>query len=83
MQSTPTTLHPACQIAPVILRIREVQARTGLARPTIYKLIQQGRFPAGVDLLGTGRCVGWDEQAVSAWINERISASSKAAGGGQ
>ncbi len=86
MQSNPTTLRSggpalACQSVAVILRIRDVIARTGLARPTIYKLIQQGRFPAGVDLLGTGRAVGWSEQAVNEWINERLASGSKATAG--
>jgi prophage regulatory protein len=71
----------AHQPAPVILRIRDVQARTGLSRPCIYRLIQRQRFPAGVDILGTGRAVGWSEQAVSAWINERLASGSKDAGG--
>lgn len=75
MPNHPKTQHPDRTAAPVILRIREVQARTGLARPTLYKLIQQKRFPAGVDLLGTGRAVGWEERAVTEWINERIKAA--------
>lgn len=88
MQNTHATTHPAglapaSQSAPVILRIRDVQARTGLGRATIYKLCATQRFPAPVDLLGTGRAVGWSEQAVNAWVNERISAGSKTAGGGQ
>jgi prophage regulatory protein len=64
-----------------ILRIRDVQARTGLSRPTLYKLIQQGRFPSGLDLLGTGRAVGWTEASIVGWINERVQANQKAAGG--
>lgn len=69
--------------APVILRIREIQARTGLARPTIYRLIQQQRFPAGVDLLGNGRVVGWTEESITSWINERVAAGSKTGGAGK
>ncbi|WP_419942798.1 helix-turn-helix transcriptional regulator [Candidatus Palauibacter sp.] len=52
-----------------ILRRPEVERRVGLARPTIYKLIQQGRFPRPVKL--TGRSVGWHEQEIAEWIASR------------
>lgn len=88
MQNTHATLHPAglapaSQSAPVILRIRDVQARTGLGRATIYKLCAAGRFPVPVDLLGTGRAVGWSEQAVNAWINDRLAAAGQSVGAGK
>lgn len=57
---------------PVILRIGQVSARTGLAKPTIYRLIQQGKFPAGVDILGNGRVVGWSAESINAWVSERL-----------
>jgi prophage regulatory protein len=40
------------------LRIREVQARTGLSAPTIYRRIAAGEFPKPVPL-GNARIVGW------------------------
>lgn len=63
-----------------MLRIKQVEEVTGLKRPTLYKLIQAGRFPRGVDLLGTGCAVGWTRESVNAWLMERIAESSKAAG---
>lgn len=55
------------------LRLPEVQKRTGLKRSTIYARIALGQFPAGVRL--TTRNVGWLDNEISAWINERVRAS--------
>lgn len=40
-----------------ILRRRQVEARTGLSRSTIYKRMHDGTFPPAVPL--GGRIVGW------------------------
>lgn len=53
-----------------ILRRKEVQARTGLARSTIYLYIKSGLFPKPVAL--GPRAVGWIESEVSDWIAERL-----------
>ena len=53
-----------------ILRCKQVQARTGLARSTIYLYIKTGTFPRPVPL-GT-RAVGWLESEVCDWIAERV-----------
>lgn len=67
--------------APIrILRLPEVQARTGLSRTTIYRWRVEGRFPQAVPL-GT-RCVGWIESELEAWVRERIAARRGAAVGG-
>lgn len=57
-----------------ILRLPEVQVRTGFKRAHIYNLISQGRFPKSVQL--GPRAVGWDSHAVDQWIEDRISAVS-------
>jgi prophage regulatory protein len=54
----------------VILRRREVQARTGLSRSTIYQYMKAGIFPRSVPL--GPRAVGWLESEVSAWIAGRV-----------
>lgn len=59
-----------------LLRRRDVEARTGLSRSTIYELIQSGRFPPPIPLVG--RTVAWRESSVDKWIAERIAASSAA-----
>ncbi len=58
------------QREPSILRRKQVQARTGLARSTIYLNIKQGTFPKPIPL--GSRAVGWIESEISDWIAERI-----------
>lgn len=53
-----------------ILRRKQVQARTGLSRSTIYAFIKAGAFPKSVPL--GPRAVGWLESEVSNWIAERL-----------
>lgn len=55
--------------APAILRRKQVEARTGLARSTIYQLMSQGEFPLPVRL--GRRAVGWHEAHIDAWIQAR------------
>jgi len=59
-----------------ILRRRQVEARTGLCRSTIYQRISEGTFPAPISL-GV-RAVGWPSDAIDAWIAGRIAQSRKA-----
>lgn len=66
-------MSQAIQREPAILRRREVQARTGLSRSTIYLYIQAGAFPRSVQL--GPRAVGWLESEVSAWIAGRVIAA--------
>ena len=56
-----------------MLRLPEVQARTGWSRSTIYVRLDQGRFPRPVSL--GGRAVCWIEAEVDEWMRERIAAS--------
>ena len=53
-----------------ILRLRQVTARTGLSRSTIYERIKAGEFPAQVPL--GARAVGWLEADVNAWIARHV-----------
>jgi prophage regulatory protein len=62
---------------PIILRRKQVEARTGLSRSTIYLRISRGEFPPPVSL-GV-RAVGWPSDAVDKWIADRIAQSRKAA----
>ena len=65
-----TTMSQSNQHAPILLRRKDVQFRTGLARSTMYLYIQQGAFPKPVPL--GRRAVGWLESEVSDWITERV-----------
>lgn len=49
-----------------MLRIKAVLERTGLSRSTLYRKVEEGRFPRQVAL--STRCVAWRESAVNAWM---------------
>lgn len=59
-----------------ILRLPTVKARTGLSRSTIYLRISEGRFPRPISL--GSRAVGWVEEEINDWLNQRIETSRKA-----
>ena len=52
------------------IRRPAVERMTGLARSTIYAMMQDGRFPKAVSL--GGRAVGWPEAEVINWIEDCI-----------
>ncbi|MBT2866543.1 AlpA family transcriptional regulator [Chromobacterium violaceum] len=66
-----------------ILRRKQVEARTGLSRSTIYDKLNaksprfDATFPPPISL-GAG-AVGWVEAEVTAWIESRITVSREAA----
>ena len=68
------------QIREALLRRKEVQARTGLSRATIYQLMSEGGFPKSVPLVG--RTVAWTESSINKWIAQRVAAGKTAAVGG-
>jgi prophage regulatory protein len=68
------------QIHEALLRRKQIEARTGLARSTIYALMSEGKFPKPVPLVG--RTVAWTSSSIDTWISERIVASKNAAKGG-
>ncbi|WP_340609413.1 helix-turn-helix transcriptional regulator [Xenorhabdus bharatensis] len=57
-----------------LIRLPEVQRRTGYGKAWLYKLIQAGQFPKQVKI-GT-RSVAFIESEVDAWIAQRIAESS-------
>ena len=59
-----------------IRRLRQVTARTGLARSTLYEAIKAGQFPSPVAL--GPRAVGWLESDIEAWIAARVRRDPKA-----
>lgn len=52
-----------------VLTIREVIHKTGLSRPTIYRMEQRGDFPMHVKV--GARRSGWPEALVNKWLEER------------
>ena len=53
-----------------ILRRREVEARTGLSRSTLYAQMTEGKFPRPLRL--GKRAVGWMESTISEWLDSRV-----------
>ena len=56
------------------LRLKQVIARTGLSRSSIYLMIANGQFPRQINLSGS-RSVAWIEAEVEAWMKTRIEIS--------
>ena len=54
-----------------IIRKRSVQQKTGLSDTTIWRQERAGDFPARVQIT-EGGAVGWYEDEVDRWINERV-----------
>lgn len=74
------------QNALTILRRKQVEARTGLSRSTIYAKLHHNpkrpgdydpTFPAPISL--GAKAVGWVESEVDAWLAAQIEKSRKAA----
>jgi len=56
-----------------ILRLPSVKDRTGLSRSIIFLYVKDGSFPKPIKL--GARSVGWIEEEVDNWIENRISES--------
>ncbi|SBV93240.1 conserved hypothetical protein [uncultured delta proteobacterium] len=52
-----------------LLRLADVRKIVPLSRPTIYRRIQEGKFPAPIK---DGRCSLWDESKVRAYANQLL-----------
>ncbi|AOS76728.1 hypothetical protein BH711_23155 [Pseudomonas fluorescens] len=82
--SQPTaTTAPQFDPATVIIRISELSAITGYARPTIYKRLKDDpTFPRPVPLSDSksrGAPVGWILAEAQAWVRQRIALRGEAA----
>ena len=53
-----------------ILRLEEVEAKSGFKRAHIYALMRKRQFPQALRL-GV-RAVGWDSIEIDQWIAERV-----------
>lgn len=56
-----------------LLRLPEVERRTGLKRSAIYQHIERKEFPKPIQL--TRKAVAWPESEVNGWISAKIAAS--------
>jgi prophage regulatory protein len=57
------------QQALAVLRRKQVEARVGLRRSSLYQRISEGTFPAPIKL--GGRAVGWIESEITEWLASR------------
>ena len=53
-----------------ILRLDEVEAKSGFKRAHIYNLMKKRQFPQALRL-GV-RAVGWDSIEIDQWIDDRV-----------
>lgn len=58
-----------------LIRLPEVQRRTGYGKAWLYKLIAQKRFPKPVKI--GSRAIAFVESEIDDWINQRIEESRK------
>lgn len=56
-----------------LIRLSEVQRRTGYCKAWIYRLMSQKRFPSAVKI-GT-RSIAFIESEIDEWIDQRIAES--------
>jgi len=66
----PDQVHTPSAVEHRILRLDEVQTKTGFKRAHLYTLMQKGQFPRTVRL-GV-RAVGWNSVEVEQWVRERL-----------
>ena len=59
-----------------LLRLEAVKDLTGLSRSSIYKFMDDGKFPKKINL-GV-RAVAWSESSIQDWIEGRIADSCSA-----
>jgi prophage regulatory protein len=53
------------------LRWRQVRARTGLSRASIWRAVRAGTFPRPVPIMGP-HAVGWIASEIETWIQSRV-----------
>ncbi|UUE08739.1 AlpA family transcriptional regulator [Dickeya zeae] len=56
-----------------LIRLPEVQRRTGYSKAWLYRLISQDRFPQPVKI--GSRSIAFVESEIDEWINQRIAES--------
>ncbi|MGA8120375.1 helix-turn-helix transcriptional regulator [Rouxiella badensis] len=56
-----------------LIRLSEVQRRTGYSKAWIYRLLKESRFPKSVKI--GSRAIAFVESEIDEWINQRIAES--------
>ena len=76
----PTRSLPYVAADDMVLRIRQVADRLGVARTTVYSWVRKGEFPKPIQL--GGGSVGWLTSDVQRFLEQRVRASRVPAQGG-
>ncbi|EAS1998204.1 AlpA family transcriptional regulator [Salmonella enterica subsp. enterica] len=58
-----------------LIRLSEVQRRTGYSKAWLYRLMNQGKFPSSIKI--GSRSIAFVESEIDDWINQRIEESRK------
>ncbi|MEB5738604.1 AlpA family transcriptional regulator [Klebsiella aerogenes] len=56
-----------------LIRLPEVQRRTGYSKAWIYRLMSEQRFPSAVKI--GSRAIAFVESEIDDWVNQRIAES--------
>lgn len=56
------------------LRRKEILARYGVTNSTLYRWIEEGKFPKPLKLVPGGKASGWPIEEIEALERERIAA---------
>ena len=56
-----------------LIRLTEVQRRTGYSKAWIYRLLKEKRFPSSIKI--GSRAIAFIESEIDEWINQRIAES--------
>lgn len=56
-----------------LIRLPEVQRRTGYSKAWIYRLLKDGKFPASIKI--GSRAIAFIESEVDEWVAQRIAES--------
>lgn len=56
-----------------LIRLTEVQRRTGYSKAWIYRLLKEKRFPASIKI--GSRAIAFIESEIDEWVNQRIAES--------
>lgn len=56
-----------------LLRLPEVQRRTGYSKAWIYRLLKDGKFPASIKI--GSRAIAFIESEIDEWVAQRIAES--------
>ncbi|AAZ28587.1 AlpA family transcriptional regulator [Colwellia psychrerythraea] len=58
-----------------LIRLKEVMSISGLGRSSIYKFMEEGRFPMSISL--GERAIAWEVSEVEEWVLDKIEGRNK------